>query len=190
MRKIFTSALVCFVFAVLAGFQPGPALGAEKIGVVMLNDKNRDFLDLENLVEQLSGAGIIVKMPLAAWHIRRIYDKTYEQALKELDETVADLKSDGAKRIFIAGHGLGANVALGYAANRKGLSGLILMLTSHFTTGKGFRKKLGADVARARQMVNEGKGKEVGEFKDIDHGKKKKCQKMMKKINKKLENVK
>ena len=50
----------------LAGFQPGPALGAEKIGVVMLNDKNRDFLDLENLVEQLSGAGIIVKMPLAA----------------------------------------------------------------------------------------------------------------------------
>lgn len=66
MRKIFTSALVCFVFAVLAGFQPGPALGAEKIGVVMLNDKNRDFLDLENLVEQLSGAGIIVKMPLAA----------------------------------------------------------------------------------------------------------------------------
>ena len=167
MRKIVTSALVCFVFTVLAGFQPGPALGAEKIGVVLLNGKDRDFLDVVSLADHLSDAGVIVKMPLTAWSQQRIYDKTYEQALKEVDGTVADLKSDGAKRIFIAGHGLGANVALGYGANRQGLSGLIMLAPAHFTTGKGFRKRLGGDVERARRMVNEGKGKEVGDFLDI-----------------------
>ena len=76
----------------------------------------------------------------------------------------------GAKRIIIAGHSLGANVALGYAARRENLTGVILMAYGHSPGSRWFTRKLARSVAKADAMIEAGKGESTATFMDYAGG--------------------
>lgn len=162
IRGILTLAITCMALQVQA---------AEKTGVLLLHPKENGTKSIEYLAGVLESKGFLVEMPTSTpWSPGRIYDRTYTDTLKEIDAAMAKLKAAGAKRIFVGGHSIGANVALGFASTRKGLSGLIMLGAGHFISGNFMGKHLADDVARARQMIEAGKGKEKAEFDDINQG--------------------
>ena len=140
--------------------------------MLLLHGKTGGNKSIYHLSGELESAGFLVEMPSSTpWSPNRIYDRTYLETLKELDAAVDKLKAAGATRLVVGGHSIGANVALGYAANRKGLGGLIILGAGHFISGNFMGKKLGKYVARAKKMIAAGKGKEEADFDDINQRK-------------------
>ena len=120
--------------------------------MLLLHGKKYGNQSISHLAGKLESAGFLVEMPSSTpWSPNRIYDRTYLETLKEMDAAVDKLKAAGATRVVVGGHSIGANVALGYAANRKGLAGLIVLGAGHFISGNFMGKKLGKHVARAKK---------------------------------------
>ena len=173
MRVFFGGNKVFLAFALLlAALSPLAAGAAEKIGVLLLHGKAGGNKSIYHLSGELESAGFLVEMPSSTpWSPNRIYDRTYLETLKELDGAVDKLKAAGATRVVVGGHSIGANVALGYAANRKGLAGLIILGAGHFISGNFMGRKLAGARARARDMIAVGKSKEKADFGDINQRK-------------------
>src|SRR4051794_36124353 len=88
-------------------------------GVVLLHGKGGTPTSMiEGLTESLRKEGAVVEVPELPWSHRRMYDATYDQAMAEIDLALQKLKWAGATKIVVAGHSLGANGAIGYAARR------------------------------------------------------------------------
>ena len=139
----------------------------ETIGIVLMHGgKGGDQYHIRGLASKLKSAGILVKAPLMPWGKNRVYDRSYEESMDEIDAHVAKLKKAGAKRIVIAGQSLGANAALGYAARRKGLAGAILLAYGHSPGGYWFTGKLARNVAKAQAMIEAGEGESSATFTD------------------------
>ncbi len=173
MGRMFSSVLAAFL--VLAGTIFSTAaqdLKDRKIGVVLMHGKwgepNTQWL--YKLDHALDGAGVLVEKPEMPWSKSRHYDASYEDAMKEIDATVVKLKSKGATRIVVGGHSFGANAGIGYGARRDGIAGILALAPGHLPEGRVFREALGNDVARAKQLVAEGKGDEKTTFGDVNQG--------------------
>jgi esterase/lipase len=173
MGVFFGGIRVFLALALFLGILSPLGAGAtEKIGVLLLHGKAGGNKSIYHLSGKLESAGFLVEMPSSTpWSPNRIYDRTYLETLKELDAAVDKLKAAGATRVVVGGHSIGANVSLGYAANRKGLAGLIILGAGHFISGNFMGKKLAGDVARANGMIAAGKGKEKADFNDINQRK-------------------
>jgi esterase/lipase len=172
MRVWFWGIKVLTLALFLGTLLPLGASAAEKIGVLLLHGKAGGNKSIYHLSGELESAGFLVEMPSSTpWSPNRIYGRTYLETLKELDGAVDKLKAAGATRVVVGGHSIGANVALGYAANRKGLAGLIVLGAGHFISGNFMGKKLGKHVARAKKMITAGKGNEEADFDDINQRK-------------------
>jgi pimeloyl-ACP methyl ester carboxylesterase len=117
-------------------------LPGDRIGMVLMHGKGGTPKYVSSLGSALRGAGVLVETPSMPWSRHRIYDKGYEESMDEIDTYVAQLKAAGARRIFVAGHSLGANAALGFGARREGLSGIILLAYGHVPGIPGFARKL------------------------------------------------
>ena len=139
----------------------------DNIGIVLMHGKGGTTYRVESIGSDLERSGVLVEMPLMPWSADRIYDKGYEQSMVEIDTYVDRLRQAGAKRIFIAGHSIGANAALGYAARRKDLSGAILLDYGHVPGIPGFASRLAESVAEARSMIAAGKGDHTAIFNDL-----------------------
>jgi len=146
------------------------SIPGEKIGIVLMHGKGGTTSYVDDLGDSLKKLGIIVKTPLMPWSKGRIYDKGYEESMAEIDTYVEQLKKSGAKRIFIAGHSIGANATLGYGARREGLSGIILLAYGHVPGIGGFARKLRESTDKARAMIRAGKGEEKAAFEDSGGG--------------------
>ncbi|MDA1024116.1 MAG: hypothetical protein O2817_12360 [Proteobacteria bacterium] len=142
------------------------SLADKKIGIILMHGKGGTDKLVASLGSALQGAGALVITPLMPWSAARIYDKSYEEAMSEIDGYVAALRADGAQRIIIAGHSLGANAAMGYGARRSDVSGIVLLAYGHVPGKRGLAKKLSGSVEKARKMIDEGRGKEIAEFSD------------------------
>jgi pimeloyl-ACP methyl ester carboxylesterase len=70
----------------------------------------------------------------------------------------------------VAGQSLGANAALGYAASRPRVDGIIALAAAHNPELPVFARRVGSDVRRARALVAAGKGKEKQAFSDLNQG--------------------
>jgi len=108
------------------------------------------------------------------WSRARKYDKSFDESMLEIDEHIAALKKRGATRIVVGGHSMGANAALGYAARRDGLAGILAIAPGHVPEINAVQEKLDHDWRRARKMVAAGKGDQLDEFNEINQGKEKK----------------
>jgi esterase/lipase len=141
------------------------------VGVVLLHGKGGfpSHSSLTGLAGKLRDNGFIVTAPEMPYSKSRQYDKRYQDTALEIDNEVADLKKNGAKKIFIAGHSLGANVAL-YYATRTSVDGVIAIAPGHSPEAKKMRAKLEADVERARKMIKEGQGNNESRFDDTNQG--------------------
>lgn len=140
-------------------------------GVVLLHGKGGSPTSMiEGLAESLREEGALVEAPELPWSRRRMYDATYDQAMAEIDLAVQKLKWAGATRVVIAGHSLGANAAIGYAARREGLFAVIALAPGHLPEAWALRLRTKSALARARKLVAAGKGDVPGSFPDLAQG--------------------
>jgi pimeloyl-ACP methyl ester carboxylesterase len=158
--------------AAVLGVAIGHASGAE-LGVVLLHGGKGSpvaIAGISGLADNLRRAGYEVVTPNMPWGANRYYDATFDDAMREVDQQVEILRQKGAVRIVVAGQSFGANVALGYAADRGGVAGVIALAPGHTPETPLAIKLLGADVQRAKDLVAAGKGKEAAKFLDANQG--------------------
>ncbi|MGE5548831.1 MAG: alpha/beta hydrolase [Solirubrobacterales bacterium] len=167
LRRLFASVIL------LAGcLLASLSQAADKVGVVLMHGKAGDPSHLRSLADDLTAAGYLVATPTMPWSAARRYDGSLDEAHAEIDATVAELKRQGARKIVVAGHSMGANTAIGYAATHPGLvDALIALGPGQTVEGAVFRDRLGASVARARNLIAKGRGDEPAEFDDLHLGK-------------------
>lgn len=170
-HRLIRLLLVSLFFAVVLAAPAAHA--ADKVGVVLLHGKNTTSdrsSPISPLIASLKGSGFLVVAPDMPWSRYRGLDKDYEQAMAEIDAAVSGLKSEGATKIVVGGHSMGANAALGYGARRDGLAGIVAIAPGHVPDAPGFQQLIGEDYRQAREMVAAGKGDEVGRFRDVNQG--------------------
>lgn len=162
------------VVLLLCGGGAPQTFAADKIGVVLMHGKTGTASSrgpLGSLISKMKKAGIIVVAPDMPWSRNRYLAKNYSGSMAEIDAAVAKLKRQGATRIVVAGHSMGANAALGYAARREGVVGVVAIAPGHDPAHYGFQKNVNHDYRRAKAMVDKGQGDAYGRFADTNLGK-------------------
>ena len=141
------------------------------VGVVYLHGKGAwpgaaDGGILSTLAEE----GALVATPEMPWSFKRKYGATYEQAMAEIDAVAAGLKAQGATRIVVIGHSLGANAAIGYAARHPDLLAVVALSPGHLPEAEGLRSHTQEAIAEAKQLVAAGQGDVPRRFPDMAQG--------------------
>lgn len=162
--------LAAFFFALCclcATLAPACAQAQDRLGVVLLHDKN-DHPEryLSELARQLRNVGVQVVLPEMPWSRRRGFDATYQQALVEIGLAVQELRLAGCNLVALAGHGLGANAALGFAASREGLLAVVALAPSHDPEQQ--REVFLPDVKKARSLMLNSGGQARSLFTDFN----------------------
>jgi pimeloyl-ACP methyl ester carboxylesterase len=175
MRSLHAfAALLLAVVLLLCGGGVPQTYGADKIGVVLMHGKTGTASSrgpLGSLISKLKKAGMVVVAPDMPWSRNRYIAKDYAGSMKEIDAAVVRLKRQGATKIVVAGHSMGANAALGYAARREGIVGVVAIAPGHDPANYGFQKNVKHDYRRAKAMVDKGQGDAYGRFADTNQGK-------------------
>ena len=123
-------AILCSLFTALAS--PVALASAGDVGVVLLHGKGGSPAGyIRELAAALQGRGYLVSTPEMPWAKDRIYDASFEEAMAEIDREIDALRQKGAKLVVVAGQSLGANAALGYAASRERVGGIIALAPAH-----------------------------------------------------------
>ena len=102
------------------------------------------------------------------WSQRRGYDKDYPSALREISAQVKDFRQQGYRRVLVAGHGLGANAAIAYAAEVGNVDGVIALAPGHFPRAMYERGGSREVVDAARKLVAAGKGQQSLSIEDTE----------------------
>jgi len=109
-----------------------------------------------------------VVSPLMPWAGVSGYDKTYEQALEEINKLVIKLRAQGFKKIIIGGQSFGANGALAYAAVYGDIDGIMLFAPGHNPDiDKNWQPGL---VSEAKKNIKEGRPEQLITFTDFNDG--------------------
>ena len=163
-------AAILFSLATALASHIASAAG-DDLGVVLLHGKGGSPTGyIRELAAELEGRGYLVSTPTMPWATNRIYDASFEEAMAEIDGHVDALRQKGAKLVVVAGQSLGANAALGYAASRERVGGIIVLAPAHNPELPAFTRRVGSDVRRAKALVAAGKGKEKQTFSDLNQG--------------------
>src|SRR5687768_8836842 len=109
-----TSAfIIIFLFITATTAAQSPASG---IGIVIMHGKGGSPTKyVSDLASSLEEKGFLVANLEMLWSGKRDYDTDVGTAEKEVQSALDALRSKGAKRLFVAGHSLGALFALYYA---------------------------------------------------------------------------
>lgn len=171
MKSKILSIFVSVLFLIGCGVSNiKPINNGNKIGVVLMHGKGSDGHSVESLGYSLSSAGVQYITPDLPWHKYRIYDKTFQESLLEIQGYVEKLKAKGVKKVFVAGHSLGAVVAAGYGRHIGDINGIILLAPGHFTGRQGWQNKFGEGLEQAKNMIKAEKGSNKATFKDRSSG--------------------
>lgn len=109
-----------------------------------------------------------VVSPLMPWAGVSGYDKTYEQALEEINKLVIKLRAQGFKKIIIGGQSFGANGALAYAAVYGDVDGIMLFAPGHNPDiDRNWQPGL---VSEAKKNIKEGRPEQLITFTDFNDG--------------------
>lgn len=164
--RLLPSFAIAFVFICFFCAVASPVHAAERLGVVVLHDKNEaPDRHLADVVRMLRNVGFDVVTPEMPWSKKRGFDATYQQALVEIGLAVEELRLGGATQVALVGHGLGANAALGYAASRGGVFAIAALAPSH--DPERHREVFLPDVRKARTLLNTNGGQAKSLFIDI-----------------------
>jgi len=160
--------LAAIAFSLVAA----PAAGADpaSAGVIVMHGKWGSPQRIVNgLADALRDQGFLVASPEMPWSRLRSYDRSVDGADVEIDAEIAKLRNQGAKRIFLVGHSLGAAYALHYAS-RTTIDGIVAIAPGHRPEVKRIADFLDADVRNARELAASGKGDEMVWFVDFNTG--------------------
>lgn len=146
-------APVVIALWLLAAATPLLAGSLQGTGVVFLHGKAvwSGMFD-GGIPAALEAEGALVASPNMPWSFIRMYGATYDDALREIDAAVADLKSRGATRVVVIGHSLGANAAIGYAARRSGIAAVVAISPGHLPETSEMRARTADAIVEARRL--------------------------------------
>ncbi len=170
MFKFLKHTIAALVLAVLVCAPQNTVSANNGVGVLLMHGKGATAVIFDELVISLESLGFIVLAPDMPWHELRIWDKSFDESMVEIDGYVAELKRKGAKKIVVGGQSLGASAALGYGARRKGIAGILAIAPGHVPELRGFQRRMDHDWRRALKLVQEGRGDETFDFKDQNQG--------------------
>jgi pimeloyl-ACP methyl ester carboxylesterase len=154
-RAVLAAAATLCLLALLA--LPAAAAGLQGVGVVFLHGKGVWTGAFDGgIPAALEAEGAVTASPEMPWSLSRIYGATYDEALREIDAAVAGLKAMGATRIVVVGHSLGANAAIGYAARRRGVAGVVAISPGHLPETAEMRARTASAVVEARARAAAG----------------------------------
>lgn len=165
-----TRRILLLAAALLAPLTPATATAqnAPAIGVITLHGKGGGPGGLiKPLADGLAAKGFSVMNLDMTWSNKRRYDKDVNSAIEEVRAAAEQLRGKGAKAVFVAGHSQGAVFAIHYATRHK-VDGLVIIAPGGDVSTSFYRQQVAADVSKAREMVNAGKGGEVGEFDEVE----------------------
>jgi pimeloyl-ACP methyl ester carboxylesterase len=166
----FNRLLVLFVASLATALfsAPAPAQNAPTIGIVIMHGKGgRPERFVSVLAEGLERKGWLVANIEMPWSGRREYDDDIAGAEQQVTAALNELRSKGAKKVFVAGHSQGGVFAL-YYASRNPLDGVIPMAPGGSVDATVYTQNVGGALALAQRMVADGKGAERGVFKDYE----------------------
>ena len=177
MKRLVVVASTLFALALSAA----PIHADDKIGIVLMHGKQGSPLGIApigsnrppaggQLIAALKDAGYLVTSPEMCWSGRRGLDKSFPECLKEIDDSIADLKSHGATAIVVAGLSQGGLAAIAYGATHADIIGVIAYAPADDPVGKSRQPAIAATIAKAQQMVANGKGSEKASFDDVNTG--------------------
>lgn len=167
MRAWRYAAVVTVAMGIAGATQ---AAAADRLGIVLMHGKQgRPNHAIAALASKLAAEGHLVATPEMCWSKRRIYDKPYSACLAELDPVMEDLRLQGATAIVVAGHSLGGNGALGYAAEHT-VKGVISLAGAHNPERAVNRPDIGESLAKAKAMIAAGRGAETANFNELNAG--------------------
>jgi pimeloyl-ACP methyl ester carboxylesterase len=165
------AAAILLALAALCAAAPGETADLRGVGVVYLHGKGGWAGALDGgILSALAGEGALVATPEMPWSMKRKYGATYEQAMAEIDAAAAGLKAQGATRIVVIGHSLGANAAIGYAARHPNLAAVVALAPGHLPEAEGLRSHTREAVAEAKQLIAAGQGDVPRSFPDLAQG--------------------
>lgn len=172
--RSYAIALVFVCAAMLFPASGAVALEPGTTGVVVLHGKHGNPGNfIAAFAASLRQAGFLVSAPEMAWSKRRGYDVGYLDALAEIGRELEALKAQGAQRVVLVGHSMGAGAALAYAARNTtgpGLAAMVCLAPGHTPETGRMRELIMAEVAQARELAARGRGGESLQFRDLNVG--------------------
>ncbi|MCS5586773.1 MAG: alpha/beta hydrolase [Gammaproteobacteria bacterium] len=176
--------LFTFVFLIFSNL--GVAFAGDRVGVVLLHGMGTQpqYSKNSTLASNLRSQGYDVVAPVFPWSGRKgktEYNGSLQDAYNLISEKISDLKSQGNKHIFLAGHSIGAVVSFGYASEHSNIDGVIGITPgfpgwsspSPINDSLDFKPKILENMSnRAHKRIDMGKGDEGFEFVTKNHGKK------------------
>jgi len=167
-KKISIIIAICLT---LVGFAATQVYSAD-IGVVLLHGKNGSPTSpaLKGIIEEMKIAGMEVQTPDMPWSRSRGYDASYDEAMREVHKLVEAMRAKGIKTVFVAGHSLGANGAIGYGSIFGDVDGIIAIAPGHTPEMQNFQSIVGESVKKAKDMVAGEHGGDKSEFTDSNQG--------------------
>ncbi|MGE0152883.1 MAG: alpha/beta fold hydrolase [Reyranellaceae bacterium] len=158
----------------------GPRLAAAQsdIGVVLMHGKQAmpgqppGMAQLESELQRHGAKVVSPQMPWASGSWQKI-DVTVEGAHALIDAQVSQLRARGARRIVVAGHSIGANVALSYAVARPDVAAIVMISPGH---SPSFSARTMPDyvaaLEKAAALVQSGQGAQAFTGPDNNQGRK------------------
>jgi pimeloyl-ACP methyl ester carboxylesterase len=149
----------------------GAAQAAEKIGVVLMHgEQGAPGRLINGLGTKLEKAGYLVSRPDMCWSARRSYEADFHACLATVDETIVKLRNLGATKIVVGGFSLGGAAAIAYGAAHPDLFGVFALAPAHDAEAMTALPGVKDSIAKAQDLVAQGKGDEEGTFEDVAIG--------------------
>lgn len=174
---MFHRLLVALSLFLVIAFGSSAVYAQQRIGVLMLHGKNPGSNQDPNsgmLKPVFEREGWLVLFPDMPWSRGRYLDGNWDKAMAEMAVHVKTLREQGASKIVIVGHSMGAPAALSHAARGGDVQALVLLAPGHIPAGYYTSPRLKAvrdSIDEARALVAASKGDSRERFSDINQGK-------------------
>ncbi len=167
--SVLSKFILTLTLCVFGAFLPMKVMSEpQKIGIVIMHGKggspSKHVSDLASTLERKGYLVANLEMP---WSGNRDYDVSVSAAEEQVEVALSSLRSKGAKNVFVAGHSQGGVFALHFAGEHA-VDGIICIAPGGNVGSTVFREKLRDSVARAKQLVAEGKGNEKTRLDDFE----------------------
>lgn len=171
MMPLIRTTILFILVAALVGMPFSVMAEQTTMGIVIMHGKGGSPKKwVSDLADALASKGYLVANLEMPWSGKREYDVPVGNAEAEIESALADLRNKGAKKVFVAGHSQGGAFALHFSGKHTA-DGIIAIAPGGNVDSNTFREKLGASVARARQLIADGKGDEKTQFEDYEGSK-------------------
>lgn len=142
---------------------------ASDVGVIALHGKRGSPLGraADGMRAAFFDAGAL-EVPEMPWSANRYMGSSVQGGHDQIAGIAQRLRARGIRRLVIAGHSLGGNMALSYAAERGGVDAVVMLAPGHLPGSVPDRpdNPIVMSLVEARGMVAAGRGSELGTFAD------------------------